>query len=72
MNKEQIQANFKAAHKAAVASVADAQFTVMDAQAALASAREVQRSLEKQFRLDMAAATASPQGELFEKGTGKK
>lgn len=72
MNKEQIQANFKANHKAAVAAVADAQFTVMDAQAALAAAREKQRGLEKQFRLDMAAATTDPQGELFETGAKKK
>lgn len=72
MTKAQIQANFKAAHKTAVAAVADAQFTVMDAQAALAAARETQRGLEKQFRLDMAAATTDPQGELFEKSAGKK
>lgn len=65
MSKEQIQTNFKAAHKEAVAKVADAQYLVMDAQAALSAARTNQRELEKKFREDMANATVSPQGTLF-------
>lgn len=64
MNKEQITANFKAAHTKAVVNVANAQHAVMEAQAGLAAARKTQQALEKQYRLDMAEATTDVQGEL--------
>lgn len=64
MTKEQIKANFKSAHAKAVGDVAAAQYVQMEAQAALAAARTVQRDLEKQFRLDMAAPDTSAQMEL--------
>lgn len=63
-NKEQIKANFKAAHGKAVQAVADAQYVQMEAAASLATARAHQRDLEKQFREDMAKPDQSNQMEL--------
>lgn len=72
MNKEQIKANFKQAHGQAVQGVAQALYVTMEANAVLAHAREIQRNLEKQFRLDMASAGADNQIELPLGGASKK
>ena len=71
MTVEQIKANFKEAHGKAVKAVADAQYTQMEAAAALATARANQQAIEKQFREDMKNPPLGVQGELDLKG-GKK
>lgn len=71
MTIEQIKANFKEAHGKAVQAVAAAQYTQMEAAAALASARANQQAIEKQFREDMKNTPLGVQGELDLKG-GKK
>jgi hypothetical protein len=72
MNKEQIKANFKAAHAAQLSKVANAQFNQMDAAAELANQRIILRGIERQFKEDMAQPDTSAQLELPGMVTSKK
>jgi hypothetical protein len=72
MNREQITANFKAAHKQAILNVTDAQHAVMEAQAKLAAARKAAQNLEKKYREEYANATEDTQLEMPLDGGKKK